>query len=273
MSKFRAVLTQAQSEYLAPLILNALAGEDWGTFDVHLKAQERVRKPDGWFHPSEHPLMTERQLYYYLTSDQYEREPMDPAGSVSVTVGKIMHALIEHIATQAGVRLNEAEMAEVGFAYDQEGEPSFSDEATGARGHTDGILHAFPVFWSIYDGTPSPFVNFELKTTNPANLRGEVLDLQWFMGKWPGYYAQQQEYLRMSKLPGSLVLLMGTAWPWQMKEVWVPSDPFFQAGVAEKYLRVRQAVVEGRVPDPCCNAGSATSRACPARFVCPRGGR
>jgi len=139
---------------------------------------------------------------------------------------------------------------------------------------------------SVTEGLARPTVGVEvdgwhthvtegLVTHNTSNLsklqKLEDLDLEAFIELWPAYYAQQQEYMRMSGYGVSVVIFLAMGYPWTIKEFHVPADPKFQNQIKEKYLRVRQSVVHGDLPMPCCGARSATSRSCPARFVCPVG--
>lgn len=266
-TQFRRTLSQAKAGLvIKPLLQNYLHGHEWGEdFVVHFNAGKQDRKPDGWFHPSSHPLMPERMLYWYLAGDKWLNEPMDYFGVISVTMGTAVHDFIEFCLTDMGIRLNREELIDAGFEVPEDpakSEPLVSDVVTGARGAMDGVV-------KLPDGS---LAAFEFKTTGPMHLRSvNDLDLAWFRDKWPGYYAQLQEYLRLSGLSQAIVIIMGLSYPWDMIEVHMPADEFFQMDLRKKYLSVRADVESGELPPPCCSPGSKEARVCPARLVCPNG--
>jgi hypothetical protein len=88
--------------------------------------------------------------------------------------------------------------------------------------------------------------------------------LEFYRAKKPQYYAQNQEYLRMSGRDRMIVMFVGTQYPYSFAEVHVPFDRAEAFKIKDKYLRVRQAVEDGRPPMECC--GSQPN--CPARSVC-----
>ena len=83
------------------------------------------------------------------------------------------------------------------------------------------------------------------------------------------YYAQAQEYMRLSGLRRHRTVVMSMEYPFEMAEIVLNYDHAFVQGITEKYRRVRQAVADHIPPQPCCAPRSKQSRACPARYVCP----
>jgi hypothetical protein len=92
-----------------------------------------------------------------------------------------------------------------------------------------------------------------------------------FKALCPVYWAQAQEYLRMSGYRTMRFTIMEPSYPFALLEVAVPYTPQDALPIREKYMRVRQAVVDQNLPIPCCAPGSAESRVCFARDVCPVG--
>ena len=90
---------------LEPLIFNALNDPQHKGFDMHVRSGKGSnRPPDGWFHPSTHPLWTERQLYYYLAApEMMVKEPFDYLGTLATTGGTFWHEFMQHILIDAGV--------------------------------------------------------------------------------------------------------------------------------------------------------------------------
>lgn len=268
--EFRGIASDAEKGLvLTPLLRTFLFEAQFpADFWVHFKKEQR-RAPDGWFHPSEHPLWTERRLYYYLTAPHLLiPEPMEYMGTLSVTIGKALHGFIEMCLQVQGVLMTPDRLRAAGYEVDPEtGEPMVKDEETGARGRPDGVTEIH-----VPQYTHWPRQIFEFKSSNDMKLsRIDDLDLEAYKEKWPGYYAQNQEQMRLSGLSVTLVLFMALGYPWKFKEFHVPADPRFQAQIREKYLRARKAAAAGSPPIPCCSPGSSTARTCESRGVCPIG--
>jgi hypothetical protein len=212
--------------------------------------------PDGWFHPSTHPLLPARQLWFYIREpDAWITQPLQYMGAMSVTMGKLAHDIIRGVMWDAGV-------LEAPAPGDDE--PVAEDEALGARGRYDGRLRLLvPAFPAV------KVQGFEFKTASPLTKFPDDLDLVAWKEKYPQYYAQIQEYLRMEGLELMIVIMLAMGYPWEMREFHIPYDPILAEGVAEKYRTVRALLAEGEMPPPCCGPGSATARNCPARAVCP----
>src|SRR5205814_2064417 len=97
----------------------------------------------------------------------------------------------------------------------------------------------------------------------------EDLNLEMLKEKYPGYYAQQQEYMRMSGYRISILVFLEMGFPWDLTEIHIPFDPKFAYGVRDKYLRVREAANRGELPRACCSIGDKGISECPARGICP----
>lgn len=102
-------------------------------------------------------------------------------------------------------------------------------------------------------------------TTNSAKARRLAdLDLEAFKKVCPDYYAQVQEYMRMTGYRQALVVFVVLGYPWEIIEVQVPYDPMHALQVASKYRAVREAVAVGEPPRQCCGSPSG----CGARVLC-----
>lgn len=252
----------AEDTELAPILYGYIDKEMSPKISrIEVLGGKRERKPDGWFHPSAHPLMTERQLWYYLTKpDSWEKPPFDFTLKMSAKVGSIMHDVVENALKDLGY-LAEPKGTCVACGRPQPKEcheHGAIDPETGTRGHMDGILH-----------TKGILRGFEFKTCAPQVLiNAPNSDVAFFRKKWPYYYAQVQEYLRMTGMPEYKVLFWGMGNPWEMREYSIHPDHAFHTETRRKYLTVRQMVAEGLAPDACCTPGSKESKACPA-ILCP----
>lgn len=227
------------------------------------KVETDTRVPDGWFHPSEHPLMHERQLYYYLTEpDRWQGWVPDYTLRISTLMGTAVHDLVQ----MALGHLNLSVPPSGTCLACQRPQPSQCnehgaiDEETHARGHLDGILKL----------ARKGMGGFELKTCAPmALLKIQDGDVEAYKKKWPYYYAQNQEYMRMTGLPWFVVLFMGLGNPWEMREFVIEADYAFQEQTRQKYMRARRAAESGDPPIWCCGPGTKAAKECPAR-ACER---
>lgn len=268
---FSQVLGQAEKGLvLKPLLHNFLMNATWeNDFAVHFKKGDSRRDPDGWFHPSEHPTWPARMLYYLIAHPEaIIPEPMAYQNTLAVTVGTAMHSFIEMCLKSMNVLMEEDELRAMGFEVNPiSKEPSVKDEEAGSRGHMDGVLK---IFLPTHPKEPNPL--FEFKTGNENALRSiEDLDLDAFIKKWPGYYAQAQDYLRMTGRQVSVVLFMQMGFPWTLKEFHIPANPKYQNDLLLKYLGVRSDLERGLLPEPCCGPGSKIAKDCLFRGVCPVG--
>jgi hypothetical protein len=217
------------------------------------------RPPDGWFHPSTHPVWPERALYEYLAHPgTLLRRDSDYMRTLSLAFGISMHGFFRYLLGRAGLLPAELQRCTACPAGTVCEEPGVCDEEAGERGHLDGVL-ALPRRWGedIY----------ELKTATGYKLAKLAdLDEATFRDKWPEYWLQQQSYQRMSGRRRTVVLIVSLGYPWDMREIHVHYDQAAARAVREKYLRVRQAVADQRPPRCGCFAAQATS--CGARGVC-----
>lgn len=256
----RAVADLSRGVVLKPLVQAALFDGKVPRFTLEVGEDDHALDfgPDGFFHPSTHPLMAARQLYWYLTEpDEWISERFEYMGTLSVTIGKIMHRFIQGVLWDLGVL--------VAPGPDDE-EPQALCGATGATGHYDGELSL-----TIPTHVDQHRQLLEFKTASPMTKFPDDLDLEAFKRKYPQYYAQVQEYLRMTGLRLAVVLMFAMGYPWEMREFHIPYDPAFAEGVADKYVMVRAHVEAGEMPPACCAPGSSQARQCPARTVCPVG--
>lgn len=237
-----------QGLLLKPILTSYLYDARFPDFSIHFRKHDMNRRPDGWFHPSEHPLWDERQLFWYLTKPELMvPEIKEYMGTLAVTLGTAMHGFVQTCIGPRGAGVLVAE--EVGVA----------DVEVGSRGNMDGILELPQRSQDV----------FEFKTSNPMKLNKVTdNDLDIYRAKWPEYYAQNQEYMRMSGITSTVVLFMSLSYPFTMKEFLVPYDEIFAMRVRNKYRRVRQAVADQAEPDPCCGLRSVRSKNCPARETC-----
>lgn len=266
---FRRMADMSQKLHLVPLIENAVrecAFPD--PFGVTFHGYEAKRKPDGWFHPSTHPTMDERQLYFYLAEpDRWVEETFEYGPRMSVLMGSATHEILQHVMTEMGILLPPTGICLCcqrphGTGPGQCNEWGVRDETLGRRGHLDGLA-AITGWGDWNEGV------VDIKTCAPPVIRGiDHHDLPTFKTKWPKYYAQMQEYLALTGKRQGLVLFLAMSEGWDMREFTIPRDDVYIARLEAKYRAVRNYVEAGTVPPVACCSGGARARRCPAT-ACP----
>jgi len=210
------------------------------------------RRPDGRFHASQHPLMTEHELYQWLTGGLAAGDDFDESAynvRMAVMAGSLFHAIIEAFLAWTGraVPLPQGDCpscgrpyrplrARPGFRYCTEF--GFAHPATRSSAHLDAILNFGDTraAWSL---AGDDVYGFDFKTIYPFGLKGvRDMDTAQFREKWPKYWAQGQECMRLSGLRKYIFLFMTMGSPWETREFHLDFDPAFATATEEKYLAV-----------------------------------
>lgn len=257
---FKTLLKSASNqERVVPILRSELWKPEFKGFNVEVEGFKE-RPFDGYFHPSTHPTWTEPMLYAYMSQDpRLIKEPFDPTSTIAVTFGSFMHTFVQKILVRADVLVKQPEVCDCGQKHQERAEVYLIDEEVKSRGHSDGVL--VDQDWG-----------FEFKSMNPNKIgrlpNGEPTDhavLKWFIEKCPVYYAQAQEYLRISGRKVMVVVIMSTSYPFEMREVHVPYVYQEATAVRDKFARVLQAVADQRKPECEC---SITKSSCPVWGLC-----
>lgn len=255
---FRKLIQSIDNEErIVPHLRSALWDPDFKGFTVKVEGFER-RESDGWFHPSSHPLWKDPMLYLYLAHpDRMIYETFDPTSTLAVTAGQFFHDFVQTVLLREGI-LERYPNCPCGMKH-SEAEVYLVDEDVKSRGHSDGVT---------FEGD-----GFEFKTMNPMKLgripKGVPTDpaiLEWFKKACSDYYAQAQEYLRMSGRERMVVVILALTYPFEMREIHVPFDRPFAYKVRDKFARVIQAVADQRPPR--CECVLKEKSGCPARGSC-----
>jgi hypothetical protein len=205
-------------------------------------ARPLPRKPDGWFHASQHPLASPRELYRWLAADQ--SRPMDRGfdyrSLMSVMFGSLAHGVMEALLDRMGVAVPlppgicpacglERKPARARSSPRWCTEHGAVDIETRSRCHLDSILDF---------GARGTF-GFDLKTCHQFALsKVPDMDEEAFREKWPGYWAQMQECMRLTGLRRYIVFFLTLGNPWDTREFHFEYDPVFAAETEAKYRRV-----------------------------------
>ncbi len=249
---------------LKPMLQKYLFDAEFPSISLEIGPDEHslAHGPDGWFHPSTHPAWEARQLYWYMAApDKMLRESKEYMGTLSITFGKLTHKFVQLCLADMGVLVSPTKEQILNGE-----EPDARDPVARSKGHYDGELEVH-----IPSHPDQTRCLFEFKTRSPRSNVIADLDLPAFTAKYPEYYLQVQDYMRMTGLRVAIVLMMSMGFPWEMTEVHIPYDREVALSIERKYLTVLECVVAETMPSPCCAPGSKESRGCPARLVCPNG--
>lgn len=239
----------AEGCLVKPVLLQFVLDEDVQfNFKLHLE-RSGSRAPDGWFHASTHPMATDRQLWLYLARPHLiVPEPRSYSVNMAALMGTVLHGVVEAALDRMNVAvpLPAGTCPACGRLYLPKGRPQSgkyclehgaADEATRARCHMDKILYY----------QPQGMFGFDLKTIYPFGLKGvRDMDAAQFKEKWPKYWHQMQECMRISGLRQYIVLFLAWGSPWEMREFHIPYDPAHATLTAAKYRRVLDAYEAGQ---------------------------
>lgn len=238
MSFRKAAQYAAEGCLVKPLLLQFFQ-DPVINFDFRLQSDWiRTRDPDQWFHASAHPGLSEDELVAYLTG-KLKREPLSYNGIMGTLFGTITHAFIQHSLDQIGVLLPVPPGPCVACGRPRSGklacrEHGTRDDLTRSRGHLDGILRL----------ERNDIRGLDIKTIKPFGAYGMKdaidMDLNYFRQTWPKYYAQVQDYMRMTGLRKFIVFFLSMGNPWEMREYHIPYDPQFAREIELKYLGALQ---------------------------------
>lgn len=245
---------------VAPMLRTFLAEARFpDDFTIRFTKGDNRRDIDGWFWPSTHPTWPERMLWLYLNDpDSLPEDYRLFMNTLALTMGTAVHGFVEVCLEAMGLRTKELNTCTTCPPERGCTEPGFVDEETGTRGHMDGVL-------DLSGLKPLPprvpeIAGFEFKTASERVINGiEDLDVDTYRRKKPEYYAQNQEYMRISGNTMIIVVFMQLGWPWTMKEVHVPYDEVYARQMKGKYLSVRQAT---EMPECCGRKSCALSDWC-----------
>jgi hypothetical protein len=222
---------------LKPVLLTFLQSQKID-FDFRLSSTwTRSRGPDGWFHASAHPSLNTEELIAYLQGRGEKFEP-NYVATMSTIFGTVFHTIVEAALDYMKVAVPLPEGLCVACGLPRKGKISCRehgavDHVLRSRGHLDAIGD-FGV-----QGTHG----IDLKTITPWGKYGlkeaPDMDLGFFMERWPKYYAQGQDYMRMTGLRRFIVLFLSMGNPWELREYQFPFDEVFAYGIEQRYRQAR----------------------------------
>ena len=236
----------ADDEVILPVFENQMLSETWpDSYQVTIDSGPYYGAGDGYFHPSTHPLMGARELYYRFhpdTRDLIQRERRSMQSLMTMTVGSALHAILQTQFQMAGL-ISSPDMIEVEYVNHQH----------HVRGRLDMIV----------DHPNGDRIPVEIKTINSFSFKNQLKS-----GIKESWDAQVSLALDELGFDQGVLLMVEAGWPYQMREFVVPRNDALLERVYAKFDLVREAIKTNTPPEYCCSFESAEMKKCDARFSC-----
>lgn len=234
----------AEKELLVPYFRNAMLAQQWpDSYQVTIDSSPYYGHGDGYFHPSTHGLMGERELYYRFHPDHRDKlihEQRSVQSEMTLAMGSALHGIIQTQFQMAGIIKDDSDI-EVEYIIDEH----------HVRGRVDFIVH-HP------NGNTYPV---ELKTQNSRGFDFQ----ESIKDSWD---AQLSMGLHGTGYATGILLVLESGWPYRMKEFRVDRNDDLLSRIFAKFAYVRECIANDTPPEHCCPLDSVAMKACPARFEC-----
>jgi hypothetical protein len=234
----------ASRDLILPYFETSILMENWpDEYNIKVDSRPYYGLGDGYFHPSTHALMGERQLYYLFhpgTRDKMVPERRSLISVMMLTMGSAIHAVLQTQMDMAGLIRNPKTDIEHEYRNDEH----------MVRGRIDWIVHH-------HNGMTIPV---EFKTQNSWDFK---------RNKEPEV-ARPQLNLGMDALglDFGIVLVAERGGAFGMHEYHVDRDQELIDATYAKFDRVRAAIAANEEPRYCCAPDSSEMKVCPARYEC-----
>ena len=230
-------------EVITPFLEHAMMADKWpDSYNIVVDTSPYYGKGDGYFHPSTHPLMGERQLYLMYhpdTRDKMYREPNRFQSQMIFAMGTALHSVVQ------------TQFQMTGLLTEEDTEVEYVNHEHHVRGRIDFIL-------TMPDGKRIPV---EMKTITSWMFQ-KVEEIK------PSWDAQLSLALDNSGFDEGILLLVERGDPFRIKEFPVVRNDELLSDIYRKFDNVREAIALNQPPRFCCAPESKEMKACPARFQC-----
>ena len=233
----------ADNELILPVFENQMLADKWpDSYQITVDSSPYYGHGDGYFHPSTHPMMGARELYYRFhpdTRDHILRERRSLQQHMTLAMGSALHSVVQ----------TQFEMA--GLVRPDNIEVEYTIPEHHIRGRIDFIVN-HP------NGTTLPV---EMKTINSFGFKNQ----KTIKPSWDAQLSIALDYLKMNT---GILLVVEAGWPYQMREFVVSRNDTLLEEIYTKFALVRESIERNVPPQFCCNYESDEMRKCPARFQC-----
>ena len=238
----------ADQDLITPYFEAAVLADNWPlSYNVKIDSSpyyglDTDGKPDGYFHPSTHPTLGERELYYRFHPDFRDKlawEPNSVQRQMAFAVGSALHGVVQ------------TQMVMAGLVHPDDIEVEYVNEEHHVRGRIDWMTH-HP------NGTR---LLVELKTRTPRKFAYQT-------EPEPSWVAQVNLGLDSQDCDLGILLMLEAGYPFRLTEFRIRRDPILLESIYAKFDRVRAAIAANEPPRHCCAPDSTEMKKCPARGHC-----
>ena len=238
----------ADQDLITPYFEAAVLADNWPlSYNVKIDSSpyyglDTDGKPDGYFHPSTHPTLGERELYYRFHPDFRDKlawEPNSVQRQMAFAVGSALHGVVQ------------TQMVMAGLVHPDDIEVEYVNEEHHVRGRIDWMTH-HP------NGTR---LLVELKTRTPRKFAYQT-------EPEPSWVAQVNLGLDSQDCDLGILLMLEAGYPVRLTEFRIRRDPILLESIYAKFDRVRAAIAANEPPRHCCAPDSTEMKKCPARGHC-----
>jgi hypothetical protein len=231
-------------DLVLPYFQAGMLADSWPmSYQVKIDSSPYYGKGDGYFHPSTHALMGERELYYRFhpeTKDKVLIEPPTIERQMAFAMGSALH----------GVLQAQMDMMKL-VRGSQDIEVEYVREEHNLRGRLDWVCH-------LPNGQIVPV---EMKTRT-------VSKFAWQAEPEPSWIAQLTLAMDALDFDLGVLLMVEAGYPYRMTEFHIQRDTLLLSQIYGRFARVRQALADNEPPNYCCPPDSAIMKKCDARYQC-----
>ena len=220
-----------------------MLSDQWpDSYQVTIDSSPYYGAGDGYFHPSTHPLMGERELYYRshpATRDKMIPERNSLQRQMGFAMGSALHGVVQ----------TQMQMMQLVTPEDIEVEYIIAEHHV--RGRIDWM--------ATLPGGQRIAVEMKTRTASKFAFQKEI-EQSW--------RCQLNLAMDSQGVDLGVLLMVESGFPYRMTEFQVRRDPLLLEEIYDKFDRVREAIARNEPPRYCCAPDSKTMQACPARGVC-----
>lgn len=168
-TRFKSIFSNlSQGQLVVPWLENALLSDTWPeSYDIKIDSGEYYGKGDGYFHPSSHALMGERELYYRFHPDFRDSiipEKRSLQSHMTLAMGSALHGVIQ----------TQFQMA--GMLKPENTELEYVNVEHHVRGRIDFVLDPHPSGEKVLVEMKSLACSTPILTTSGWSTMGELKD-------------------------------------------------------------------------------------------------
>lgn len=242
---FDAILQRlASRDLILPFFESGMLADNWpDEYTITIDSRPYYGAGDGYFHPSTHALLGERELYYRFhpaTRDLMVPERPSIQRQMAFAMGSALHGVVQTQISMMGL-----------VKSDEDIEVEYVNDAHHVRGRIDWVTQ-------LPTGEILPV---EMKTRTVSRFA-------WQSEPEPSWIAQLNLGLDAKNMDLGILLMVEAGYPYRMTEFQIRRDPVLLEEIYSKFDRVRAAIKADIPPRHCCPPDSAVMNKCPARKVC-----